>query len=84
MRWPLSDKLFGFYERKTLSEPANAMNRILEDRFLSSLYTDELNLIRAAITYKNPSNILEIGAAGGHLACLLNIAMFDPKNFRDY
>ena len=62
----MSDKLFGFYERKTLSEPANAMNRILEDRFLSSLYTDELNLIRAAITNKNPSNILEIGAAGGN------------------
>ena len=62
----MSDKLFGFYERKTLSEPANAMNRILEDRFLSSLYRDELNLIRAAITYKNPVNILEIGAAGGN------------------
>lgn len=66
----MSDKLFGFYERKTLSEPANAMNRILEDRFLSSLYIDELNLIRAAITYKNPVNILEIGAAGGNTKSL--------------
>ena len=29
----MSDKLFGVYERKTLSEPANAVSRILNDRY---------------------------------------------------
>ena len=34
----MSDKLFGFYERKTLSEPANAVARILNDRYLNRLF----------------------------------------------
>ena len=62
----MSDKLFGFYERKTLSDPSNALARIEQDAFLSELYEDELKLIRGAITIKNPAVIIEIGAAGGN------------------
>jgi SAM-dependent methyltransferase len=61
----MSDKLFGFYERKTLSEPANAVTRILKDGYLNRLFTDELNAIKSAITVQNPNRIIEIGAAGG-------------------
>lgn len=61
----MSDKLFGFYERKTLSEPANAVVRILKDGYLNQLFSDELEAIRDAITIKNPVKIIEIGAAGG-------------------
>jgi hypothetical protein len=61
----MSDKLFGFYERKTLSEPANAVQRIVNDGYLARLFTDELNAIKSAITTPNPKKILEIGAAGG-------------------
>jgi len=61
----MSDKLFGFYERKTLSEPANAVQRIVNDGYLARLFTDELNAIKRAITAPNPKKIMEIGAAGG-------------------
>ena len=61
----MSDKLFGFYERKTLSEPANAVQRIVNDGYLARLFTDELNAIKSAITAPNPRKIMEIGAAGG-------------------
>jgi SAM-dependent methyltransferase len=61
----MSDKLFGFYERKTLSEPANAVQRIVNDGYLAQLFTDELNAIKGAITTSNPKKIMEIGAAGG-------------------
>ena len=61
----MSDKLFGFYERKTLSEPANAVARILNDDYLNRLFSDELQAIRSAITAENPVKIIEIGAAGG-------------------
>jgi SAM-dependent methyltransferase len=61
----MSDKLFGFYERKTLSEPANAVARILRDGYLNRLFSDELEAIRNAITINNPTRIIEIGAAGG-------------------
>jgi SAM-dependent methyltransferase len=61
----MSDKLFGFYERKTLSEPANAVQRIVNDGYLARLFTDELNAIKSAITAPNPKKIMEIGAAGG-------------------
>ena len=61
----MSDKLFGFYERKTLSEPANAVARILKDGYLNRLFSDELNAIKSAITVQNPMRIIEIGAAGG-------------------
>ena len=61
----MSDKLFGFYERKTLSEPANAVARILNDRYLNRLFSDQLDAIRHSITTKNPTKIIEIGAAGG-------------------
>ena len=59
----MSDKLFGFYERKTLSEPANAVARILRDGYLNRLFSDELEAIRNAITINNPTRIIEIGAA---------------------
>jgi SAM-dependent methyltransferase len=62
----MSDKLLGIFDRKTLSEPGIAMNRIIEDKFLSTLFTDELALVRGAITIPNPKAILEIGAAGGN------------------
>ena len=61
----MSDKLFGFYERKTLSEPANAVQRIVNDGYLARLFTDELNSIKSSITAPNPKKIMEIGAAGG-------------------
>jgi SAM-dependent methyltransferase len=61
----MSDKLFGIYERKTLSDPGNAVARILKDGYLNQLFSDELNAIKSAITVKNPTRILEIGAAGG-------------------
>jgi len=61
----MSDKLFGFYERKTLSEPANAVARILTDGYLNRLFSDELKAIKSAITVQNPTRIIEIGAAGG-------------------
>lgn len=61
----MSDKLFGFYERKTLSEPANAVERIVNDGYLMRLFSDELSAIREAITIREPKKILEIGAAGG-------------------
>ena len=61
----MSDKLFGFYERKTLSEPANAVARILRDGYLNRLFSDELEAIRNAITINNPTRVIEIGAAGG-------------------
>jgi SAM-dependent methyltransferase len=61
----MSDKLFGFYERKTLSEPANAVERIVKDGYLRQLFSDELSAIRSAITAANPKKIIEIGAAGG-------------------
>ena len=61
----MSDKLFGFYERKTLSEPANAVARILNDGYLNKLFSDELDAIRNSITISNPTKIIEIGAAGG-------------------
>lgn len=61
----MSDKLFGFYERKTLSEPANAVDRILKDNYLRRLFSDELSSIKKAITIANPKKIIEIGAAGG-------------------
>lgn len=61
----MSDKLFGFYERKTLSEPANAVQRIVNDGYLTRLFTDELNAIKNAITAPNLKRIMEIGAAGG-------------------
>lgn len=61
----MSDKLFGFYERKTLSEPANAVDRILKDNYLRRLFSDELSSIQNAITVANPKKIIEIGAAGG-------------------
>lgn len=61
----MSDKLFGIYERKTLSEPGNAVERIVEDDYLRKLFSDELYAIRSAITIPNPEKIIEIGAAGG-------------------
>jgi len=61
----MSDKLFGFYERKTLSEPANAIERIVKDGYLRQLFSDELSAIKSAITATNPKKIIEIGAAGG-------------------
>lgn len=61
----MSDKLFGFYERKTLSEPANAVDRIVKDGYLRQLFSDELSAIQNAITIHEPRIILEIGAAGG-------------------
>lgn len=61
----MSNKLFGFYERKTLSEPANAIQRIVNDKYLARLFTDELTAIKRAITTPNPKKIIEIGAAGG-------------------
>lgn len=61
----MSEKLFGFYERKTLSEPANAVQRIVNDGYLVRLFTDELKAIKSAITAPNPKKIMEIGAAGG-------------------
>ncbi len=61
----MSDKLFGFYERKTLSEPANAVQRIVKDGYLRRLFSDELSAIQKAITIHEPRMILEIGSAGG-------------------
>lgn len=61
----MSDKLFGIYERKTLSQPANAVERIVKDEFLNQLFSNELNAIRSAITMPKPKRIIEIGAAGG-------------------
>lgn len=61
----MSSKLFGFYERKTLDDPGSAMDRISNDSYLRTLFTDELNAIRAAVTSKTASQIIEIGAAGG-------------------
>lgn len=61
----MSSKLFGFYERKTLTNPGNAMNRILNDPYLRTLFTDELNAIRSAVTAQNQEHVIEIGAAGG-------------------
>ncbi len=61
----MSDRLFGFYERKTLSEPGNAVERIVKDGYLRQLFSDELNAIRRAITASDPKKIIEIGAAGG-------------------
>lgn len=61
----MSNKLFGFYERKTLDDPGSAMDRITKDDYLRTLFTDELNAIRNAVTAKNVSKIIEIGAAGG-------------------
>jgi len=61
----MSNKLFGIYERKTLDNPGSAMERISEDRYLLTLFTDELNMIRNAITIPDPQSLIEIGAAGG-------------------
>lgn len=61
----MSDRLFGIYERKTLSQPANAVERIIKDGYLHQLFSDELNAIRGAITISSPQRIIEIGAAGG-------------------
>lgn len=61
----MSDKLFGIYERKTLSQPANAVERIMRDKYLHRLFSNELDAIRGAITIPNPKRIIEIGAAGG-------------------
>lgn len=66
----ISGKLFGFYERKTLDIPGNALERINNDLFLSTLYRDELSLIRNAVTIGNPKRIIEIGAAGGNTKIL--------------
>lgn len=61
----MSSKLFGFIERKTLDNPGSAMERIELDAFLRTLFTDELSLIKAAITSPTQGSIIEIGAAGG-------------------
>ena len=61
----MSKKLFGFYERKTLSTPAHAEDKIMRDRYLHTLFTDELKMIKDSITLPNSMRILEIGAAGG-------------------
>jgi SAM-dependent methyltransferase len=61
----MSDRLFGFYERKTLSQPASAVERIVRDAYLKRLFSDELTAIQKAITVLNPKKIIEIGAAGG-------------------
>ena len=61
----MSNKLFGFYERKTLDDPGSAMDRISNDDYLRTLFTDELNAIRSAVTAKHVTKIIEIGAAGG-------------------
>ncbi len=41
------------------------MEKILNDFYLRTLFTDELNAIRSAITADQESNVIEIGAAGG-------------------
>ena len=61
----MSDKLFGFYERKTLSEPAHAVQRITGDGYLNRLFTDELIIIKKSVTIPDPQRIIEIGGAGG-------------------
>lgn len=61
----MSDKLFGFYERKTLSEPAHAVQRITGDGYLNRLFTDELIMIKKSVTIPDPQRIIEIGGAGG-------------------
>lgn len=61
----MSNKLFGFYERKTLDDPGSAMDRITNDNYLRTLFTDELNAIRNAVTAERVTKIIEIGAAGG-------------------
>lgn len=62
----MSEKLFGVYERKTLSEPGKALNRINSDKFLLELYTDELAVIRRLSLIVSPKSVIEIGAAGGN------------------
>lgn len=62
----MSSKLFGLIPRKTLDLPDKATNRILNDPFLSELFTDELNLIRSNSNQPLIGLIIEIGAAGGN------------------
>jgi SAM-dependent methyltransferase len=62
----LSSKLFGLINRKTLDIPEKATQRILGDKYLDTLYRNELNLIFGAITSISQKNIVEIGAAGGN------------------
>jgi SAM-dependent methyltransferase len=62
----MSSKLFGVIPRKTLDKPDSATQRIVGDRFLSELFTDELNIIKKAAGDLGSGQIIEIGAAGGN------------------
>lgn len=64
----MGDKLFGIIPRKTLNEPDFATGRILNDKFLNELYSDEISEIRKiAGEYQSESDVIvEIGAAGGN------------------
>jgi 2-polyprenyl-3-methyl-5-hydroxy-6-metoxy-1,4-benzoquinol methylase len=62
----MSSKLFGVIPRNTLDKPDSATQRIIGDRFLNELFTDELQLIREAASDLESGKVLEIGAAGGN------------------
>lgn len=64
----MRDKLFGFIPRKTLNEPDSATDRILGDRFLNELYSDEIRAIKEIAGELSPQSdiVVEIGAAGGN------------------
>jgi SAM-dependent methyltransferase len=64
----MGDKLFGIIPRKTLNEPDFATGRILNDKFLNELYSDEISEIKEIAGEYDPVSdvIVEIGAAGGN------------------
>lgn len=62
----MSNKLFGFINRKTLDIPEKASRRIMNDGYLDSLYREELSLIFSAVTSSRNANVVEIGSAGGN------------------
>ena len=62
----MSNKLFGIIPRNTLDKPDSATQRIVEDKFLNELFTDELLLIKRAADGTPTGRGIEIGAAGGN------------------
>lgn len=62
----MSSKLFGIIKRSTLDVPDYAENRIANDVYLNSLYTEELALIRGSATVTQLKDIVELGSAGGN------------------
>jgi hypothetical protein len=62
----MPNKLFGIIPRKTLDKPDSATQRIMEDKFLNELFTDELLMIRKAAEGIPAGKVIEIGAAGGN------------------